>query len=49
MRGLVFFSTVEMDTESEGFIFFGGGGFYQHFDKIGHKKRIGYDPFQISA
>lgn len=29
--------------------FLGGGGSYQHFDKIGHKKRIGYDPFQISA
>lgn len=44
-----FFSTVEIDTESQGFISHLGGKFYQHFDKIGQKKRIGYDSFQISA
>lgn len=35
-----FFSTVEIDTESQGFISHFWGKFYQHFDKIGQKKGL---------
>lgn len=40
-RRVILFSTVEIDTERQGFIsHLWGSKFYQDFDKIGHKKKV---------